>query len=190
MFIPVSETQYLTKGLQMDTQEQLAGRFTTDAVMVVKDSSQSEVQFIEVTPYDVTYTISERTRITARLNSVQSQVNRIIDNLTDEYWFNSDTSKETILEELCEILGHTPVVTWVVSVEIDGTTYDVEVQAEDEDTAIDGVRADMSISVDQVRYTVSFDGNDVEVREDGYNVTIDEDQFLEGIEFSATRKFE
>ena len=190
MFIPVSETQYLSKGLQMDTQEQLAGRFTTDAVMVVKDSSQSEVQFIEVTPYDVTYTISERTRITARLNSVQSQVNRIIDNLTDEYWFNSDTSKETVLEELCEILGHTPTVTWVVSVEVDSTTYDVEVQAEDEESAIDAVRESMEITVDQVRYTVEFEGESVEVREDGWNVDIDSDQFMNGIEFSATRKFE
>jgi hypothetical protein len=174
----------------MDTQEQLAGRFTTDAVMVVKDSSQSEVQFIEVTPYDVTYTISEKVRLLNRGNTLQSTINKIIDNLTDEYWFNSDTSKETVLEELCEILGHTPVVTWVVSVTVDNNTYDVEVQAEDEDTAIDAVRDSTEITIDQVRYTVEFEGESVEVREDGWNCDIDSDQFMQGIEFSATRKFE
>jgi hypothetical protein len=174
----------------METQEQLAGRFDTQSSLVVKDITKGTVEFIELTPLDASYLLSDKVRYQNTANTHQSTINKIIDNLTDEYWFNSDTSKETVLEELCEILGHTPTVTWVVSVEVDSTTYDVEVQAEDEESAIDAVRESMEITVDQVRYTVEFEGESVEVREDGWNVDIDSDQFMNGIEFSATRKFE
>ena len=39
-------------------------------------------------------------------NSLQSQVNQIIDNLTEDYWFNDGTEKEEVLTELCDIIGH------------------------------------------------------------------------------------
>ena len=174
----------------METQEQLAGRFTTATTMVVKDITSGDINFIEVTPGDVSFLISDKARYQNSMNNLQSTINKVIDNLTDEYWFNSETSKETVLAELCELLGHTPLTTWVVSVEIDGRTYDVEVQSEDEDDAIQQVRSSMDITVDEVRYTVDFEGESVDVREEGWNIDIDTDQFIDAIEFSANKKFE
>ena len=43
-----------------------------------------------------------------KINSLQSQVNRIIDNLTEDYWFNPNTDTETILTDICEILDYEP----------------------------------------------------------------------------------
>ena len=43
-----------------------------------------------------------------KVNSLQSQVNRIIDNLTEDYWFNPNTDTETILTDICEILDYEP----------------------------------------------------------------------------------
>ena len=40
-------------------------------------------------------------------NKLRSQINRIIDNLTDEYWYSEEMSAP-ILDELCEIIGHNP----------------------------------------------------------------------------------
>lgn len=42
-----------------------------------------------------------------KTNNLQSQINKIIDNLTEDYWY-SESTPETILEELCEIIGHEP----------------------------------------------------------------------------------
>ena len=43
-----------------------------------------------------------------RINTLQSQVNRIIDNLTEDYWFNPNTDTETILDDICQILDYEP----------------------------------------------------------------------------------
>ena len=41
-------------------------------------------------------------------NSLQSQVNQIIDNLTEDYWYSDSTDKDEVLSELCDIIGHNP----------------------------------------------------------------------------------
>ena len=57
-----------------------------------------------------------------KINTLQSQVNKIIDNLTADYWYNPNTDKETILYDICEILGHEPkqevTITATVQVEV------------------------------------------------------------------------
>lgn len=40
-------------------------------------------------------------------NEAQSKINKIIDNLTEEYWYSEDMA-EPILTELCEILDYEP----------------------------------------------------------------------------------
>lgn len=45
---------------------------------------------------------------TQRANNLQSQVNKIIDNLTHEYWYNPNTETSDVLSELCEIIDYTP----------------------------------------------------------------------------------
>ena len=43
-----------------------------------------------------------------RYNGLQSTINKIIDNLTEDYWYNPNTETNDVLSELCEIIGHTP----------------------------------------------------------------------------------
>jgi predicted RNase H-like nuclease (RuvC/YqgF family) len=43
-----------------------------------------------------------------RYNELLSQINRIIDNMTYDYWYNPNTDSETILSDLCDILNHEP----------------------------------------------------------------------------------
>lgn len=42
------------------------------------------------------------------LSNANSQLGKIIDNMTYDYWYNPNTEASTILEDLCEILDHTP----------------------------------------------------------------------------------
>ena len=43
-----------------------------------------------------------------RGNALQSQINRIIDNMTFDYWYNPNTESETILSDICEIINYEP----------------------------------------------------------------------------------
>jgi len=43
------------------------------------------------------------------VSSANSQLGKIIDNLTEDYWYSSSVDKSEILTELCDILEHNPV---------------------------------------------------------------------------------
>ena len=43
-----------------------------------------------------------------KVNNLQSQVNRIIDNLTTDYWYSDSTDKDEVLSELCDIIQYNP----------------------------------------------------------------------------------
>ena len=67
-----------------------------------------------------------------KINELQSKVNRIIDNLTEDYWFNPNTDSETILSDICDILDYEPkkeisfTATFTVSGRYDIPMTDVE----------------------------------------------------------------
>lgn len=65
--------------------------------------------------------ISEMFRIRAfdksKINDLQSRINKITDNMTEDYWYNPNTDAATILQDLCEILDVNPMKT----IEFSGT---------------------------------------------------------------------
>ena len=48
------------------------------------------------------------TSSSANYNELRSQINRIIDNMTYDYWYNPNTESETILSDICEIINYEP----------------------------------------------------------------------------------
>ena len=48
------------------------------------------------------------TSSSAQYNELRSQINRIIDNMTYDYWYNPNTESETILSDICEIINYEP----------------------------------------------------------------------------------
>jgi hypothetical protein len=71
----------------------------------------------------IEYALEQARRTTDRANRLQSKINQIIDNMTEEYWYNPNTDSETILNDLCEILEFNPVKTidFTASVSINGS---------------------------------------------------------------------
>ena len=71
----------------------------------------------------IEYELDGVRRTRDKLNSLQSKINRIIDNMTEDYWYNPNTDTETILNDLCEILEFNPVknVDFTASVTIHGS---------------------------------------------------------------------
>ena len=60
---------------------------------------------------DLEWELEQYRRTTDRANDLQSTINKIIDNLTEDSWYNPNTEKDEVLQELCDILGHSPVKT-------------------------------------------------------------------------------
>ncbi len=56
----------------------------------------------------IEWSLEQARRTTSAKNELQSQINKIIDNLTEDYWYNPNTDKETVLSDICEILHYTP----------------------------------------------------------------------------------
>ena len=53
-----------------------------------------------------------------KINTLQSQVNKIIDNMTVQYWYNPNTDSETILSDLCDILDYEPKQTVTITAQV------------------------------------------------------------------------
>lgn len=47
-------------------------------------------------------------KLTEAVNRANSQLGKIIDNLTEDYWYSDSTDKDELLSELCDIIGHNP----------------------------------------------------------------------------------
>ena len=77
--------------------------------------------------------------------SANSQLGKIIDNLTEDYWYNDSTDKEEILTELCEILDHNPTkeISFEATVRVSGR---VNVPL-GEDYDLDDILADISVDI-------------------------------------------
>lgn len=84
---------------------------------------------------DLEWELEQYRRTTDRANGLQSTINKIIDNLTEDYWYNPNTEKDDVLQELCDILGHNPVKTieFRGSISISGSIEIPLTEAEDFD---------------------------------------------------------
>ena len=60
---------------------------------------------------DLEWTLDKGRRQVERTNELQSKINRIIDNMTEDSWYNPNTEAAEILNDLCEILQFSPVKT-------------------------------------------------------------------------------
>ena len=71
----------------------------------------------------IEYELDGVRRTRDKLNSLQSKINRITDNMTEDYWYNPNTDISTVLEDLCEILEYNPVknVDFSASIRINGS---------------------------------------------------------------------
>ena len=82
--------------------------YNPNLLVTYKKIENYETKYENIKVVDLEYELDTHRRQTKQLNDLRSQVNQIIDNLTEDYWYNPNTDKETVLSELCEILGHSP----------------------------------------------------------------------------------
>ena len=97
--------------------------YNPNALTVYKVIENGETTYPAIKTVDLEWQLHEKRRLTEKVNGLQSKINRIIDNMTEDYWYNPNTDISTVLEDLCEILEHNPVknIDFTASVTIHGS---------------------------------------------------------------------
>jgi hypothetical protein len=90
-----------------------------------------------------------------KTNELQSKINQIIDNMTEDYWYNPNTDAETILNDLCEILQFNPVKTvdFTATIKLNGS-----------------IEIPMSDATDFDLETYVFDAITIDANETGFDI--------------------
>ena len=93
--------------MEIVTQESYAPhQLVTLKQFINTESGDAQFQLYKVTELE-TVLHDARTRInslTARLESQEKQIGLILDKMTADEWYSSNTSKEEVLSDLCDIL--------------------------------------------------------------------------------------
>ena len=97
--------------------------YNPNALVTYKNIDNGEVTYPTIKVTSLEAELEYKKALSNNRNELQSKVNRIIDNLTGNHWYNPNTDKDEVLSELCEILGHEPKqtirITATVQVEVD-----------------------------------------------------------------------
>jgi len=93
--------------------------YNANVLVTYKDITNGAVTYPTIKVNDLEYELDRIKRLENQLSISNGQISKIIDNLSEESWFNPNTEKEEILNDLCEILDHQPKK----EVQFEGTIY-------------------------------------------------------------------
>jgi hypothetical protein len=148
----IEENPTIERQQPMESTTTVPETYNANLLVTYKKIENGETSFPVIKVNDLEWTLEQARRTDTRANNLQSTINKIIDCLTEDHWFNPNTELSDVLEELCEILNHNPVktVTWEASITVRG---EVEVPlAEFEDFDLDSHISE-NLTID------SYDGN-------------------------------
>jgi len=103
---------------KMDT-NMVPETYNANVLVTYKDIIDGVPTYPTVKVNDLEWKLERIKRLEEQLSTSNSQISRIIDNLSEESWFNPNTEKEEILNDLCEILDYQPKK----EVQFEGTIY-------------------------------------------------------------------
>ena len=96
--------------------------YNPNALTVYKVIENGETTYPAIKTVQLEMEMHDKKRLQSKVNDLQSKINRITDNMTEDYWYNPNTDISTVLEDLCEILEYNPVKTvdFTATVKING----------------------------------------------------------------------
>ena len=115
--------QPMNERKEMETTPTVPTTYDANVLVTYKSIKNGEVTYPVLKVNQLEMEMEEKQRLTNKVNQLQSQVNKIIDNMTAQYWYNPNTDIETVLSDLCDILDYEPKqtvrLTATVNVEVD-----------------------------------------------------------------------
>jgi hypothetical protein len=119
--------------------------YDANVLVTYKDIIDGVPTYPTIKVNDLEWKLERIKGLEKQLEKSNGQIRQIIDNLSEESWFNPNTEKEEILNDLCEILDYQPKK----EIRFEGTIYisgriDVPL-AEYEDFDIEDALSDISV---------------------------------------------
>ncbi len=123
----------------------IPAEYNANILVTYKDIVDGVATFPTIKVNDLEWKLERIKRLEDELSRSNGTIRKIMDNLTEESWFNPNTEKEEILNDLCTILDYEPKK----EVQFEGTIYfsgriDVPL-AEYEDFDIDDYVNDITV---------------------------------------------
>jgi len=97
----------------------IPAEYNANILVTYKDIVDGVPTFPTIKVNDLEWKLERIKRLEDELSRSNGTIRKIMDNLTEESWFNPNTEKEEILNDLCEILDHQPKK----EVRFEGTIY-------------------------------------------------------------------
>ena len=123
MSVPNAILQPMNERNEMEITPTVPATYDPNALVTYKSIKNSEATYPVLKVTQLEWELEEKQRLADKVNQLQSQVNKIIDNMTAQYWYNPNTDIETVLSDLCDILDYEPKqtvrITATVNVEVD-----------------------------------------------------------------------
>lgn len=82
--------------------------YDANKLVTYKSIDNGNVAFPTIKVNELEMILEDKKRLVNKINSLQSQVNNIIDLLTENEFYDESVSKEEVLTSLCDILGYEP----------------------------------------------------------------------------------
>ena len=121
--------------------------YDANVLVTYKDIVDGVASYPTLKVNELEWKLERIKRLEQQLSISNGQISKIIDNLSEDSWFNPNTEKEEILNDLCEILDHQPKK----QIQFEGTIYisgrvDVPL-AEYEDFDLDEIMSELSVDI-------------------------------------------
>ena len=144
----------------METTTEVPTTYNANVLVTYKDITDGVATYPTIKVNDLEYKLERIKGLERQLSNSNSQIGKIIDNLTVEGWYNPNTDKEEVLRDICEILGHTPQqeMSWSITLSVSGTTMVNLDEVEDFD-----IRYHLSDNL-------SVDSNDFDTKVDSWDI--------------------
>jgi hypothetical protein len=82
--------------------------YDANTLVTYKDITDGVASYPTIKVNDLEYKLDRIKNLEDHLSRSQGTIRQIIDKLTVQEWYNPNTEKSEVLEELCEILDHEP----------------------------------------------------------------------------------
>lgn len=92
----------------METITEVPTNYNANVLVTYKDITNGVATYPTIKVNDLEYKLERIKNLEDFLSRSQGTIRKIMDELTEDSWFNPNTDKEEILSQLCEILDYTP----------------------------------------------------------------------------------
>ena len=136
-----------TKEEKMETTTEVPMTYNANALVTYKDIVDGVATYPTLKVNELEWKLERIKRLEQQLSISNGQISKIIDNLSEDSWFNPNTEKEEILNDLCDILDYQPKK----EVQFEGTIYisgrvDVPL-SEYEDFDLDEIMSELTVEI-------------------------------------------